>query len=117
MSGDDPRPPQPKRRGYLWPAQEDGRWIKIRERQRFWSKHGTVLIGDLGQFDMTEEIARHMTTHHLHYYPHVCTGDKPGHAIALAEIRRREGWVPRTALMISAVALILSFISVLRSFR
>jgi hypothetical protein len=108
---EDPKPPKPRRRGYSWTALGDGRWIKHRPRDHWWSRRGTITIADLGPFDMTQLIARRMTTHELHYYPHVRTGDRPGHAIALAEIRRREGWTARLALVLSFVSLVVAVVN------
>lgn len=114
LNGDTRSMERRTRPGHTWPAQGDGRWIAHRPRRsvlRFWNLRGTITIADLGPFDMNETIARRLTTHELHYYPHVRTGDRPGHAIVATELRRREAWVPRMALTISAISLIVSVLA------
>lgn len=86
-----------------------GRKIPLHPRPRFWSKQGTVKSVYLGRFDMTPGIASRMETYELHRYRHVNTGDGPGHSMVEAELRWRENWPARFAIVISTLSLITAF--------
>lgn len=105
----DPRNPLPERR-WLKPQAFVGSYIPVYPRLNWWSpsKRGTVVLGDLQDFGLTAQIARRMTDYDLHHFPCLKTGDRTGHAICAAELRRRESWVPRWALGISMLSLIVS---------
>ena len=75
-------------------------------------RQAKVTVADVPQFGMRPELARRMDDTDLFYYPEARTNDRPGGAMCQAELRRREGRTARTAVWISAVALIVSIVAI-----
>jgi hypothetical protein len=76
-----------------------------RSRWKPWQRRGTVLSSDIGDHRLTVNLAKHLSDDDLHWLKAIRTGDVPAQAMIDAEIRRREAWPPRVALIISSVAL------------
>lgn len=84
-----------------------------RSRWKLWRHRGTVKLADIGDHRLTTKLARHLSDDDLHWFKAVRTADVPAHAMVDAEIRRREAWPPRLALIISSLALGVSVASVI----
>ncbi|MFA7603627.1 MAG: hypothetical protein WCY29_11520 [Novosphingobium sp.] len=95
----------PDRLGLAVPAE--------RSRWKPWQRCGTVKFADVGDHRMTAKLARYLSDDELHWFKAVRTNDAPAHAMIDAEIRRREAWPPRLALIISSLALGVSLAGVI----